>query len=79
MCGTIICYICRKQIKDYSHFADNRNPQNQSQNNVSKKCTLFSDTNKLHEEEVAKSAQNARAELASSNPNIRIDLVVGKK
>lgn len=72
-----MCYLCRKQIKDYNHF-ENRNPNDPSKGNGSK-CTLYSDTNKLHEEEVARSAQKARAELAASNPNIRVDLVVGKK
>ncbi|KZS15070.1 Uncharacterized protein APZ42_019613 [Daphnia magna] len=80
-CGAIMCYICRQQIKDYNHFSNNP-PQ---QPNVpvppkppNSKCPLYSDTLKMHEEEVAKSAARARAELASSNPNIRVDLVLGK-
>lgn len=32
----------------------------------------------MHDEEVAKSAEQAKAELAKSNPNIRVDLVLGR-
>ncbi|KAI9560010.1 hypothetical protein GHT06_014020 [Daphnia sinensis] len=80
-CGAIMCYICRQQIKDYNHFSNN--PPQQPNAPVlptpqKAKCPLYSDTLKMHEEEVAKSAARARAELASSNPNIRVDLVLGK-
>ncbi|XP_057365982.1 E3 ubiquitin-protein ligase RNF216-like [Daphnia carinata] len=80
-CGAIMCYICRQQIKDYNHFSNN--PLQQPSTPVpskpkNAKCPLYSDTLKMHEEEVAKSAARARAELASSNPNIRVDLVLGK-
>ena len=80
-----MCYICRKKIKDYSHFSNippngaAENPPNQSRASNPEKCPLYSDTAKMHEDEVAKSAARARAELASSNPNIRVDLVLGKK
>ncbi|EFX87807.1 hypothetical protein DAPPUDRAFT_306489 [Daphnia pulex] len=81
-CGAIMCYICRQQIKDYNHFS-NLPPNQPNQPAPIKppnaKCPLYSDTLKMHEEEVAISAAKARAELASSNPNIRIDLVLGKK
>ncbi len=43
------------------------------------KCPLYCDTEKMHEAEVARSAAVARAELASSNPNLRVDLILGKK
>lgn len=33
----------------------------------------------MHEEDVAKSAERVQAELAQLNPNIRVDLVLGKK
>ena len=77
-----MCYVCREKIKDYNHFS-NVQPQLPNQPAPVKpavaKCPLYSDTLKMHEEEVAKSAAKARADLASSNPNIRIDLVLGKK
>lgn len=77
-----MCYVCRKQIRGYDHFA-NAQPGPTATNQyvpASKdKCPLYSDTKKLHEEEVASSAARARAELASRNPNIRVDLVLGKK
>ncbi len=77
-----MCYICRQKIQDYNHFS-NLQPNQPNQPAPIKppnaKCPLYSDTLKMHEEEVAISAAKARAELASSNPNIRIDLVLGKK
>jgi hypothetical protein len=75
-----MCYICRKQIKDYSHFAP-LPPVGAAPvagNPHSGKCPLYSDTEKMHEEEVARSAAVARAELIAQNPNIRVDLVLGK-
>lgn len=74
----MMCYICRKQIKDYNHFHNNNVP-NQVIPGTLEKCPLFSDTQKMHEEEIAISAKKARLELALSNPNIRVDLVLSKK
>ena len=42
------------------------------------KCPLFSDTEKMHAQDVARSEAAARAELIAQNPNIRIDLVLSK-
>ena len=81
VCSAVMCYICRKQIKDYSHFAPlppvGAAPP-AAANPHSGKCPLYSDTEKMHEEEVARSAAVARAELIAQNPNIRVDLVLGK-
>lgn len=77
VCGTIICYICRKQIQNYEHFVNG--PVLPNQPKPVGKCPLYCDTNKMHEEEVAKSAERVRAELALKNPNIRVDLVLKKK
>lgn len=73
-----MCYVCRKQIKDYNHFS-NQNMPNQPVPAGQVKCPLYCDTEKMHEAEVARSAAVARAELASSNPNLRVDLILGKK
>lgn len=78
VCGTIICYICRGRIKDYKHFYNPHLPlQLQKQSDLSK-CPLYSDTNKMHEEEVAKGAAQAKAELARQNPDVRVHLVLNK-
>ena len=67
-----MCYLCRQLINDYDHFAGANDPNKN-------KCPLFSDNAKLHEEEVVKSENIARAELAAANPNIAIDFVLRKK
>jgi len=69
-----MCYICRKEIKDYHHFAQG---EPQPGETTGRKCPLYSDTVKLHEIEVARSATRARQDLKSKNPRIRIDLVLG--
>ena len=79
MCGTVSCYICRAQIVDYDHFNRNANlPRNQQSAEDLSKCPLWSDTNKMHEGDVAKGAAEAKAELARQNPNVRVDLVLNK-
>lgn len=76
-----MCYVCRQQIRGYDHFA-NHQPHPTLPGQVlpipKGKCPLYSDTKKMHDEEVAKSAEQAKAELAKSNPNIRVDLVLGR-
>jgi len=62
--------VCRKQIRGSENHFDDRQP------NPEGKCPQHSDTNKMHDEEVAKSAEQAKAELAKSNPNVRVDLVL---
>ena len=71
-----MCYVCRKKIEDYSHFLNNYQLGLIGQ---PAKCPMYSDSEKLHQDEVEKSAAEARAELASSNPNIRVNLILGKK
>lgn len=82
VCGAIMCYICRQQINGYNHFS-NVPPNPTAPGQVLPadllKCPLYSDTAKLHQEEVEKRAAEARAELASSNPNIRVDMVLSNK
>ena len=60
-CGTIMCYICRAEIRDYSHFAAPGPPAGfglpplpAATHHVPPggKCPLFSDTDRMHEEEV---------------------------
>ena len=71
-----MCYVCRKKIEDYSHFLNNYHLGLIDQ---PAKFPMYSDSEKLHQDEVDKSAAEARAELASSNPNIRVNLILGKK
>ena len=76
-----MCYVCRKQIRGYDHFAHAQpgaTAANQYLPASTDKCPLYSDTKKMHEDEIAQSAASARAELAAINPNIRVDLVLGK-
>ena len=74
-----MCYVCRKQIKDYNHFSNHNLPNQAVPIGQPAKCPLYCDTEKLHQDEVDKSAAKARAELASTNPNLRVDLILGKK
>ena len=61
-CGTEMCYVCKGQIKGYSHF-DLENPG---------RCPMSSDTKRLHYVEVATASAEAREDLAAQQPGLRL-------
>ncbi|XP_066988324.1 LOW QUALITY PROTEIN: uncharacterized protein [Macrobrachium rosenbergii] len=56
-CGAMMCYICKKAIKGYDHFEDNPVPINKN------KCPLWSNSEKIHAEEVRDAAKKLKDEL----------------
>ncbi|XP_068238259.1 uncharacterized protein [Palaemon carinicauda] len=56
-CGAMMCYICKKAIKGYEHFEDNPVPINKN------KCPLWSNSEKIHAEEVRDAAKKLKDEL----------------
>ncbi|XP_071539421.1 uncharacterized protein [Panulirus ornatus] len=56
-CGAMMCYICKKQIKGYDHFEDKSVPLDPS------KCPLWSNSEKIHAEEVRDVAVKLRQEM----------------
>lgn len=64
------CYVCRKQIRGYENHLDDRQP------NPEGKYPQHSETDKMHDEDIVRSAEQANAGLAKSNPNIRVDQVI---
>ncbi|KAF9901329.1 hypothetical protein EC991_006256 [Linnemannia zychae] len=65
-CHAIMCYVCKVQIKDYSHF-DNA-PAGQPSR--SKRCRLWEDTVQRNNDEVKAAAQRTLEELKSQDPNL---------
>ncbi|KAG0374891.1 hypothetical protein BGX24_009800 [Mortierella sp. AD032] len=65
-CHTIMCYVCKVQIKDYSHF-DNA-PAGQP--SKSKLCRLWEDTVQRNNDEVKAAAQKTLQELQNQDPNL---------
>ena len=61
-CGAQMCYLCKKAVKDYSHFYG----QGGTPTDV-KTCPLWSDNKMLHQMEVAKATELAREGLAKDN------------
>ncbi|XP_025831279.1 uncharacterized protein LOC108735577 isoform X2 [Agrilus planipennis] len=62
-CGATMCYICNNPVIDYKHF----NGQGGTNFEL---CPLYSDTDKLHVENILKSANEAKAELGKENLKI---------
>jgi len=61
-CHTKMCYLCKKEVKDYTHFYGQGGAPTPG-----KTCPLWSDSASLHEKEVAQAAKKAREELADAN------------
>lgn len=55
-CGALMCYICKKPVKDYTHF----NGQGGDKYHL---CPLYSDTLKMHETDILRTAEEAKREL----------------
>ncbi|KAG0310165.1 hypothetical protein BGZ97_012748 [Linnemannia gamsii] len=66
-CRTYMCYVCKIQIKDYSHF--DQSPAGQPATNKNK-CRLWEDTIQRNNEEVKAAAKKTLQELQTQDPNL---------
>ncbi|KAJ9589904.1 hypothetical protein L9F63_016965, partial [Diploptera punctata] len=64
-CGAIMCYICRKPVKDYSHF-------NGQGGDAFHKCPLYSSNDVIHVNPVKEEAKKAKEEVEALNPNLTL-------
>ncbi|XP_046391105.1 uncharacterized protein LOC124159377 [Ischnura elegans] len=64
-CGAVMCYVCRKPVKDYKHF-------NPYKDRPSELCPLYSDDAELHVQSVKVEAEKAKEEIMRQNPNINL-------
>ncbi|KAK4328200.1 hypothetical protein Pmani_001322 [Petrolisthes manimaculis] len=62
-CGAMMCYICKKPIKGYDHFEDKTVPTDSS------KCPLWSNSEKIHAEEVRDAADKLKKDM---DPNLNL-------
>ena len=67
-CGAKMCYLCKKEVKDYSHFYGQGGAPT-----ATKTCPLFSDNNKIHKMELSKAAKEAKQELQAANITLSVD------
>uniref|UniRef100_A0A0C9QJK2 Rnf216_1 protein n=3 Tax=Fopius arisanus TaxID=64838 RepID=A0A0C9QJK2_9HYME len=65
-CGAIMCYLCDKKIRDYSHF------RGQGSDDMTK-CPLYSDSARLNAETVRRVANEAKRELLRQDPSLSIE------
>ncbi|KAK3805292.1 MAG: hypothetical protein J3Q66DRAFT_407690 [Benniella sp.] len=74
-CHTKMCYVCKQQIKDYSHF--DQTPAGQAPTNSSR-CRLWDNTVERNANDVKAAAQRALQELKASKPEladqVRLDI-----
>ena len=63
-CNTIQCDVCRKTIKDYSHFNDTRRGGKTGQ------CPLFDESENRYMEEVSKVETEMRKKVVEENPEV---------
>ncbi|KAG9321987.1 hypothetical protein KVV02_008312 [Mortierella alpina] len=74
-CHTKMCYVCKKEIKDYSHF--DQTPANSAPRNRNL-CRLWENTIQRNEAEVKAAAQRSMQELEAQEPSlvahVRIDI-----
>ena len=71
-CGAKMCYLCKQPVKDYTHFYGQGGAPDKTRT-----CPLWTDTKKLHEEEVAKAAAKAKEELKKKNIQLKHDPTAG--
>lgn len=60
-CNNIQCYVCSKNVRNYSHFEDARGVRG---------CPLHDNVETRHEEEVKKAADEAMAKVRAENPDM---------
>ena len=63
-CGAVQCYVCRKTVKDYSHF------NNRERGGKNGQCPLFDSTALRHQDEVQQAEESAREKVAKERPDI---------
>ncbi|RWA09698.1 hypothetical protein EKO27_g5401 [Xylaria grammica] len=63
-CGTLQCDVCRKTIKDYSHFDDLRRGGKTGQ------CPLFDVSQERYEKEVSNAEAAVRKKVVEENPDL---------
>ena len=67
-CGAKMCYLCKKPVKDYTHFYGQG-----GEPTATKTCPLWSDNKALHAGELAAAAEAARQRLARDQLTLDID------
>ena len=67
-CGAKMCYLCKKEVKDYSHFYGQGGAPTDTRT-----CPLYSDIEKVHKMELAKAAKEAKQELKEANITLSVD------
>ncbi|KAF9274305.1 hypothetical protein BGZ68_000781 [Mortierella alpina] len=74
-CHTKMCYVCKKEIRDYSHF--DQTPANSAPRNKNL-CRLWENTIQRNEAEVKAAAQRSMQELEAQEPSlvaqVRVDI-----
>lgn len=63
-CGTLQCDVCRKTIKDYSHFNDLKRGGKDGQ------CPLFDESEGRHQAEISSAEAEMRKKVVKENPNV---------
>jgi len=71
-CGAKMCYLCKQPVKDYTHFYGQGGAPT-----ATKTCPLWTDNQRLHEQEIATAAAKAKEELAKSNLTLKHDPTAG--
>ena len=67
-CGAQMCYLCRKPVHNgYNHFYGQGGSPKAGRN-----CPLFTNNNEIHESDVARGAQEAKAEMDTENPTVTL-------
>ncbi|KAI8949028.1 hypothetical protein F4801DRAFT_591382 [Xylaria longipes] len=67
-CGTLQCDVCRKTIKDYSHFNDTARGGKTGQ------CPLYDESQGRYEKEVSSAEAEVRKKIVAENPDLVKDL-----
>ncbi|KAI1757223.1 hypothetical protein F4782DRAFT_218963 [Xylaria castorea] len=63
-CGTLQCDVCRKTIKDYSHFND------ATRGGKSGQCPLYDESQGRYAEEVSSAEAETRKKIVTENPDL---------
>ncbi|KAI0460126.1 hypothetical protein F5B21DRAFT_132495 [Xylaria acuta] len=63
-CGTLQCDVCRKTIKDYSHFNDT------SRGGRNGQCPLYDESQGRYEKEVSSAEVEMRKKIVAENPDL---------